>query len=144
MPLRRAIESTGAPSTPLAGLCQNRGASPFVPVLLHGLLQGTAEQREQGALGLADLVEKTTPDALKPFITAMVGPLIRLCGDRHAPPVKMAILTSLHTMVQRVPLLVRPFYPQLQRSFQKALSDPASATVRSQAAHALGLSLIHI
>ena len=68
----------------------------------------------------------------------MVGPLIRLCGDRHAPPVKMAILTSLHTMVQRVPLLVRPFYPQLQRSFQKALSDPASATVRSQAAHALG------
>ena len=138
VPLRRAIESTGAPSTPLAGLCQTRGASPFVPVLLHGLLQGTAEQREQGALGLADLVEKTTPDALKPFITAMVGPLIRLCGDRHAPPVKMAILTSLHTMVQRVPLLVRPFYPQLQRSFQKALSDPASATVRSQAAHALG------
>ena len=138
VPLRRAIESTGAPSTPLAGLCQHRGASPFVPVLLHGLLQGTAEQREQGALGLADLVEKTTPDALKPFITAMVGPLIRLCGDRHAPPVKMAILTSLHTMVQRVPLLVRPFYPQLQRSFQKALSDPASATVRSQAAHALG------
>ena len=138
VPLRRAVESTGAPSTPLAGLCQTRGASPFVPVLLHGLLQGTAEQREQGALGLADLVEKTTPDAIKPFITAMVGPLIRLCGDRHAPPVKIAILTSLHTMVQGVPLLVRPFYPQLQRSFQKALSDTSSGTVRSKAAHALG------
>lgn len=138
VPLRRALETTGAPQQPLAGLCQPRGAGPFVPVLLHGLLQGTAEQREQGALGLAELVEKSTPDSIKPFITSMVGPLIRLCGDRHAPPVKSAILTSLDAMVHQVPALVRPFYPQLQRSFQKALSDPASGTVRAKAAHALG------
>ena len=138
VPLRRALESTGAPSSHLPGLCQPRGASPFVPVLLHGLLQGTAEQREQGALGLADLAEKTSADAIKPFITAMVGPLIRLCGDRHAPPVKISIVTSLDTLVRNVPMLVRPFYPQLQRSFQKALSDTSSGTVRMKAAHALG------
>lgn len=138
VPLRRALESTGAPSSHLPGLCQPRGASPFVPVLLHGLLQGTAEQREQGALGLADLAEKTSADAIKPFITAMVGPLIRLCGDRHAPPVKISIVTSLDTLVRSVPMLVRPFYPQLQRSFQKALSDTGSGTVRMKAAHALG------
>lgn len=138
VPLRRALESTGAPGTPLPGLLLPRGAGPMVPVLLHGLLQGTAEQREQGALGLADLVLRTTADAIKPFITAMVGPLIRLCGDRHAPPVKAAILTSLDTMIHHVPALVRPFYPQLQRSFQKALGDPASANVRGKAASALG------
>ena len=138
VPLRRSLESTGTPLEPLAGLCQPRGAAPFVPVFLHGLMHGSAELREQGALGLADIVEKTTPEAAKPFITAMVGPLIRLCGDRHAPPVKAAILTSLDTMVHRVPQLVRPFYPQLQRSFQKALSDPASGSVRAKAAEALG------
>jgi len=138
VPLRRTLESTGAPGAKLPGLCQPRGAGPFVPVFLHGLLQGSAEQREQGALGLADLVEKSEPEAIRPFLTMMVGPLIRLCGDRHAPPVKSAILLSLDTMVHRVPALVRPFYPQLQRSFQKALSDPASATVRTKAAMALG------
>ncbi|WFD24695.1 translational activator of GCN4 [Malassezia equina] len=138
VPLRRTLESTGAPGAPLPGLCQGRGAGPFVPVFLHGLLQGSAEQREQGALGLADLVEKSEPESIRPFLTTMVGPLIRLCGDRHAPPVKTAILVSLDTMVHRVPTLVRPFYPQLQRSFQKALSDPASATVRTKAAMALG------
>ncbi|WFD21014.1 translational activator of GCN4 [Malassezia caprae] len=138
VPLRRTLESTGAPGAQLPGLCQPRGAGPYVPVFLHGLLQGSAEQREQGALGLADLVEKSEADAIRPFLTMMVGPLIRLCGDRHAPPVKSAILLSLDTMVRRVPALVRPFYPQLQRSFQKALSDPSSATVRTKAATALG------
>ncbi|WFD28586.1 translational activator of GCN4 [Malassezia nana] len=138
VPLRRTLESTGASGAQLPGLCQTRGAGPFVSVFLQGLLQGNAEQREQGALGLADLVEKSEPDAIRPFLTTMVGPLIRLCGDRHAPPVKTAILVSLDTMVHRVPMLVRPFYPQLQRSFQKALSDPASATVRTKAAVALG------
>lgn len=138
VPLRRTLESTGAPGAQLPGLCQSRGAGPFVPVFLHGLLQGSAEQREQGALGLADLAEKSDADSIRPFLTTMVGPLIRLCGDRHAPPVKSAILQSLDTMVHRVPALVRPFYPQLQRSFQKALSDPASATVRTKAAMALG------
>ncbi len=68
----------------------------------------------------------------------MIGPLIRLCGDRHPPPVKAAILTSLDTMVRRIPALVRPFYPQLQRSYQKAVSDASSATVRTKAGVALG------
>ncbi|WFD32601.1 translational activator of GCN4 [Malassezia sp. CBS 17886] len=103
-----------------------------------GLVVSSAEQREQGALGLADIVEKTSTDAVKPFVTTIVGPLIRLCGDRHPPPVKTAILSSLDTMVQRVPQLVRPFYPQLQRSFQKALADPSSGTVRATAGAALG------
>ena len=89
-------------------------------------------------LGFADIVEHTTPEAVRPFVTAMVGPLIRLCGDRHVPPVKSGIIYALDTMVQRIPQLVRPFYPQLQRSFQKAVTEPSSANVRTRAGIALG------
>ncbi|SPO29720.1 related to translation activator GCN1 [Ustilago trichophora] len=138
VPLRRSLENTGAAGRDLPGLCRPKGASPLVPVFLAGLMNGTADQRQNGALGLSDIVERTSADAIKPFVTSMIGPLIRLCGDRHPPPVKAAILTSLDTMVRRIPALVRPFYPQLQRSYQKAVSDASSATVRTKAGVALG------
>ncbi|CBQ69258.1 related to translation activator GCN1 [Sporisorium reilianum SRZ2] len=138
VPLRRSLENTGAAGRVLPGLCRPKGASPLVPVFLAGLMNGTADQRQNGALGLSDIVERTSAEAIKPFVTSMIGPLIRLCGDRHAPPVKAAILTSLDTMVRRIPALVRPFYPQLQRSYQKAVSDASSATVRTKAGVALG------
>lgn len=135
VPLRRSIEGAhGA----IPGLCRPRGAQSIVPVFLYGLMQGNAEQKEQGVLGFADIVEHTTPEAVRPFVTAMVGPLIRLCGDRHVPPVKSGIIYALDTMVQRIPELVRPFYPQLQRSFQKAVTEPSSANVRTRAGIALG------
>lgn len=143
LPMRRTLSSTGAPDAVLPGLAIARGPQPFVSLFLQGLMHGSAEQRENGALGLADVVEKSTPDSVKPFVTSMVGPLIRLCGDRHVPPVKTAILTALAAMVARVPQLVRPFYPQLQRSFQKALSDPSSNTVRTRAGEALGALMQH-
>ncbi|GAK66330.1 ARM repeat-containing protein [Moesziomyces antarcticus] len=138
VPLRRSLENTGAAGRELAGLCRPKGASPLVPVFLAGLMNGTPDQRQNGALGLSDIVERTSAEAIKPFVTSMIGPLIRLCGDRHPPPVKAAILTSLDTMVRRIPALVRPFYPQLQRSYQKAVSDASSATVRAKAGVALG------
>lgn len=138
VPLRRSLENTGVPGRELAGLCRPKGASPLVPVFLAGLMNGTPDQRQNGALGLSDIVERTSAETIKPFVTSMIGPLIRLCGDRHPPPVKAAIITSLDTMVRRIPALVRPFYPQLQRSYQKAVSDASSATVRTKAGVALG------
>ncbi|KAN0062681.1 translational activator of GCN4 [Thecaphora frezii] len=138
VPLRRTLEGVGSPGKLLPGLCRPKGAAPLVPVFLAGLMNGTAEQRQYGALGLSDIVDRTSADAIKPFVTSMIGPLIRLCGDRHPPPVKAAILTSLDTMVRRIPALVRPFYPQLQRSYQKAVSDASSVTVRTRAGVALG------
>ncbi|PWN50148.1 ARM repeat-containing protein [Violaceomyces palustris] len=134
---RRTLENTGMPGRDLPGLCRPKGAGPLIPVFLAGLMNGTAEQREQGAMGLADIVERTSADAIKPFVTSMIGPLIRLCGDRHPPAVKAAILTSLDTMLRRIPQHVRPFYPQLQRSYQKAVSD-SSNIVRTRAGVALG------
>ncbi len=143
VPLRRAVENLSAPGEEVAGFCRPKGIGAIVPVFLAGLMNGTAEQREQGAYGLADLVERTSAEAVKPFVIQTVGPLIRACGDRHAPPVKVAILSALTSTLQRVPQHCRPFYPQLQRSFQKAVLDPSSATVRSRAAAGLGVLMAH-
>jgi hypothetical protein len=53
--------------------------------------------------------------------------------------VKIAILTALSTMLERIPIFVKPFFPQLQRTFVKSIGDPASLAVRTKAAQALGV-----
>ena len=53
-----------------------------------------------------------------------------------------AILSTLTILLTRVPAFVKPFYPQLQRTFVKSLSD-ASSSVRNRAAAALGVLFLH-
>ena len=52
---------------------------------------------------------------------------------------KIAILTALSTMLERIPIFVKPFFPQLQRTFVKSVGDPASLAVRTKSAQALGV-----
>ena len=143
VPLRRTIESIGGPKDTVAGFCRLGGLKPILPILIQGLLGGTNEQREQSALGLGDVVERTAVEALKPYVTQITGPLIRIIAERYPPPVKAAILTTLTTLLLRVPQFVRPFFPQLQRTFVKSLSEPASSTVRIKAAQGLGALMAH-
>lgn len=42
-------------------------------------------------------------------------------------------------LLSKVPTHLKPFLPQLQRTFIKSLTDPSSAVVRSRAASALGI-----
>ena len=51
--------------------------------------------REQAALGIGDLIQRTAADALRPFVTQITGPLIRIIGERYPPQVKAAILQTL-------------------------------------------------
>ena len=51
---------------------------------------------------------------------------------------KTGIISALTTMLDRIPTFVKPFFPQLQRTFVKFVSDPASLAVRNKAAIALG------
>lgn len=51
-------------------------------ILLQGILSGTAEQREQAALAFGDIVERTSADFIKPFVTQITGPLIRIVRPR--------------------------------------------------------------
>ncbi|GAA6038663.1 hypothetical protein JCM8097_009472 [Rhodosporidiobolus ruineniae] len=143
VPLRRTIEGVGTPGHPVDGFSRPNGLKPILPIFLQGLLAGTAEQREQAAYGLGDLVERTSPEAFKAYCIQTVGPLIRVIGDRFPPPVKSAILSTLTILLVRVPTFVKPFFPQLQRTFVKSLVDPSSLSVRNRASAALGVLMQH-
>ncbi|KAI0688462.1 ARM repeat-containing protein [Cytidiella melzeri] len=141
VPLRRTIEGTGAPGRYVPGFSLPKGVAPTVPIIIAGLTTGSNEQREQAAYAIADLVERTEESAIKPFVVPFTGPLIRVATQAatYPPGVKVAILQALAVMLQRIPLFVKPFFPQLQRTFVKSASDPSSLAVRMKAAHALGV-----
>ncbi|OAV93029.1 hypothetical protein PTTG_02828 [Puccinia triticina 1-1 BBBD Race 1] len=143
IPLRRTIEGSGIPGRYLPGLSRPSGLKPFMPILLQGILAGTAEQREQAALAFGNLVERTSEEHVKPYVTQITGPLIRIMGDRFPAPVKSAILQTLGILLMRIPQYVKPFFPQLQRTFMKSLNDGTSITVRSKSIAALGLLMKH-
>ncbi|KAL2911529.1 translational activator of GCN4 [Polyrhizophydium stewartii] len=117
-----------------------KGLAPILPILLQGLMYGSPDTREQAALGLGEVVGRTSEAALKPYVTQITGPLIRVIGDRFPANVKSAILQTMALLLDRVPAMLRPFLPQLQRTFVKSLSDGAgTAAMRSRAARCLSL-----
>lgn len=145
VPLRRSIESTGAPGSVVPGFSLPKGVGPTVPIIIAGLTTGSNEQREQAAYAIGDLVERTEEGAIKPYVVSFTGPLIRVAtqATSYPPGVKNAILSALTSMLERIPAFVKPFFPQLQRTFVKSTSDTASNSVRSHAARALGILMKH-
>eukprot|EP00889_Picochlorum_renovo_P003932 jgi/Picre1/30962/NNA_006321.t1 len=115
-----------------------KALSPFIPIYLQGVLQGSsAELRELAAEGIGELVELTDTATLKPFVIQITGPLIRIVGDRFPPQTKTAILRTMGIMMEKGGVALRPFIPQLQTTFVKCLPD-ASRDVRLQGAANLG------
>lgn len=137
--VRRSVRAVGMPGVDLPGFCLPKGIAPLLPIFLQGLMNGSNSIREASALAIGDLIQRTSADALKPFVTQITGPLIRIVGDRHTGEVKAAILSTLSLLLQKVPAHLKPFLPQLQRTFIKSLTDPTSATVRVRAAAALSI-----
>ncbi|KAH6885450.1 translational activator GCN1, partial [Coprinopsis sp. MPI-PUGE-AT-0042] len=97
VPLRRTIESTGAPGRTVPGFNLPKGAAPTVPIIIAGLTTGSNEQREQAAYAIGDLVERTEEAAIKPFVVPFTGPLIRVAtqATNYPPGVKIGILSAL-------------------------------------------------
>jgi hypothetical protein len=62
-------------------------------------------------------------------------------STRHTLTESAAILLTLNNLLEKIPLFLKPFMPQLQRTFAKSLADPGSETLRSRAAKALGTLL---
>ncbi|KAJ0080466.1 hypothetical protein Patl1_23083 [Pistacia atlantica] len=121
----------------IPGFCLPKALKPLLPIFLQGLISGSAELREQAALGLGELIEVTSEPALKEFVIPITGPLIRIIGDRFPWQVKSAILSTLTIIIRKGGMALKPFLPQLQTTFIKCLQDN-TRTVRSSAALALG------
>eukprot|EP00163_Fabomonas_tropica_P034457 TRINITY_DN9545_c1_g1_i1.p1 TRINITY_DN9545_c1_g1~~TRINITY_DN9545_c1_g1_i1.p1 ORF type:complete len:1324 (+),score=415.97 TRINITY_DN9545_c1_g1_i1:307-4278(+) len=120
------------------GFCLPKGLAPILEIFLQALMFGLPEMREHAALGLGELIDLTSQAALKPFVIKITGPLIRIIGDRFPWQVKAAILQTLSMLLKKGGIVLKPFLPQLQTTFTKALHD-GSSTVRNRAARALVL-----
>ena len=128
----------------LPGFCLPKGIQPILPIFRESILNGAPDLKEQAANGLAEVIELSNADALKPSVVHITGPLIRILGDRFASNVKTAVLDTLASLLYKASILLKPFFPQLQTTFVKALND-ANRTVRLKAGIALShLIVIHM
>ncbi|KAK6355078.1 translational activator of GCN4 [Orbilia brochopaga] len=137
MSTRQVLQQVGMPGRDLPGFTIPKGINAILPIFLQGLMYGTPEQRTQSALAIADIVDRTNGDSLRPFVTQITGPLIRVVSEKSVE-VKSAILLTLNGLLEKIPTFLKPFLPQLQRTFAKALADTSSEVLRSRAAKALG------
>ncbi|KAK3077739.1 hypothetical protein LTS18_009445, partial [Coniosporium uncinatum] len=134
---RQILGHVGVAGSNLPGFGLPKGINAILPIFLQGLMNGTAEQRTQAALGISDIIDRTSADSLKPFVTQITGPLIRVVSERSVD-VRAAILYTLNNLLEKIPTFLKPFLPQLQRTFAKSLADTSSEVLRTRAAKALG------
>lgn len=120
----------------LPGLCIPKGLEPFLPSYQHALMNGSPELRQSAAAGLGELVLLSSTASLRPYLIKLTGPLIRIAGDRFPGHVKAAILQTLEIILGKGGVALKPFLPQLQTTFVKALNDTA-AEVRTHGTSAL-------
>uniref|UniRef100_A0A8C2KJ99 GCN1 activator of EIF2AK4 n=1 Tax=Cyprinus carpio TaxID=7962 RepID=A0A8C2KJ99_CYPCA len=138
--LHRDIRSAAAEvrGQHLPGFClPKKGVTCILPVLREGVLTGSPEQKEEAARALGGVIKLTSAEALRPSVVNITGPLIRILGDRFSWSVKTALLETLTLLLAKVGIALKPFLPQLQTTFLKALQD-SSRAVRLRAAESLG------
>ncbi|KAL6704150.1 translational activator of GCN4 [Coniothyrium glycines] len=134
---RQTLNQVGVAGADLPGFSLPKGISAILPIFLQGLMNGSVDQRTQAALAISDVIDRTSAKALQPFVTQITGPLIRVVTERSTE-VKAAILLTLNNLLEKIPLFLKPFLPQLQRTFAKSLADTSSDVLRARAAKALG------
>ncbi|OAA66638.1 heat-like protein [Niveomyces insectorum RCEF 264] len=134
---RQTLLQVGVVGANLPGFELPKGINAILPIFLQGLMNGTPEQRTVAALAISDIVDRTSEASLKPFVTQITGPLIRVVTERSTD-VKCAILLTLNNLLEKMPTALKPFLPQLQRTFTKSLADTTSDLLRARAAKALG------
>lgn len=134
---RQILQQVGVAGANLPGFSLPRGINAILPIFLQGLMNGTADQRTHAALAISDVIDRTSAESLKPFVTQIAGPLIRVISERSID-VKSAILLTLNNLLEKIPVFLKPFLPQLQRTFAKSLADTSSEVLRTRAAKALG------
>jgi hypothetical protein len=84
IPTRQVLRQVGVAGANLPGFCLPKGIGSVFPIFLQGLLNGNPDQRVQSALAIGDIIDRTSPDALRPYVTHITGPLIRVVSERSA------------------------------------------------------------
>jgi hypothetical protein len=125
------------PRESVPALCLKNGINPFIPIYQFCLMNGSQEAREDAAHSIGELVTLTDLESFKPHVIKVTGPLIRIVGDRFHEGIRSAILDTLGIILRKAGNLLKPFVPQLQTTFVKALQDPA-LSVRDAASKSLG------
>lgn len=82
IPTRQVLRQVGVPGSDLPGFCLPKGIGSIFPIFLQGLLNGNVDQRVQSALAIADIIDRTSTEALRPYVTQITGPLIRVVSER--------------------------------------------------------------
>lgn len=142
-PAFQSLSITGVKGEELYAFGLPKGPNCILPIFLHGLMYGNSEQRELSALAIADIIDKTPSLNLRPFATSITGPLIRVVGEKVSSEIKSGILQALTNLLIKIPQFLRPFIPQLQRTFVRSLSDPLSESLRSRSVTVLGVLIQH-
>ena len=83
-----------------------QGITPILPIFREGILNGSAEVKESAAVGLTELIRRTSSEGLKSSVVNITGPLIRILGDRYSHRVKIAMLDTLTLLLTKVRLSV--------------------------------------
>lgn len=78
-----------------------QGMICLLPIFREGLLNGAPELKESSATGLSDAIKVTSPDALKPSVVHITGPLIRVLGDRYGPTVRVSMLQTITVLLNK-------------------------------------------
>ncbi|OMO50913.1 Armadillo-like helical [Corchorus olitorius] len=77
----------------IPGFCLPKALQPLLPIFLQGLISGSAELREQAALGLGELIEVTSEQSLREFVIPITGTV------RSSAALALGKLSALSTRV---------------------------------------------
>ncbi|CAH8528666.1 unnamed protein product [Schistosoma mattheei] len=139
--LRQGIRGAISEMNKLAAANKNEGqkylpgfSDPTLPLVslvklyAECTLRGRPAIKEPSAQGLSECIIHANGTALQGCVIKVIGPLIRLLGERQTNVVRVAVLQSLTSLVNKCPQSVRPFVTQLQSTFLKCLGDSHKQT----------------
>jgi len=114
----------------------DRGLDAILILLMNSLMYGRPELKAMAARSYRIVIEMTEKTALSAYVVQLAGPLIRVMNERVSHESKVNILQALRMLVVKGEDKLKPFTPQLQSTFMKALQH-TEAMVRVEAKDAL-------